>query len=171
LAEPLQALGFDRNAIVRILKQYKPRLIQEWADITLAAVERKLIKQSAQAYFMHYIREAAESRTTPPDWWRALRKQEFERDNQGSQREQRKPQGEDAAFEEYLKQQGKAAFERVMSRLFESLRSAGQDEQDARRHAEYTARVHLRRQFREEHPELVDSGPVSFARLLKRHRR
>jgi hypothetical protein len=164
-------MGFDRNAVARILKQYKPRLIQEWADITLAAVERKLIKQSPQAYFTHYIREAAESRTTPPDWWRTLRKQEFERDNQSPQREQASPGGEDAAFEEYLQQQGRAAFERVMSQLFESLKSAGQDEQDARRNAEYTARVHLRRQFREEYPELVDSGPVSLARLLQRQRR
>jgi hypothetical protein len=171
LTEPLQALGFDRNAVARILKLYKPRLIQEWADITLAAVERKLIKQSPQAYFTHYIREAAANKTTPPDWWRALRKQEFERDNQSETREQRTACGEDAAFEEYLKQEGRAAFERVMSRLFESLKSAGQDEQDARRHAEYTARVHLRRQFREEHPELVDSGPVSLARLLQRHSR
>ena len=168
LAEPLQVIGFDARSIARILSDYKPQLIQEWADITLAAVERNLIKQSPQAYFMHYIREAQAQRTTPPDWWREIRRQEFHRQRE-DQQEDRRQGSEDAAFEHYLKDEGRAAFERVMSRLFEGLKSAGQDEQDARRNAEYTARVHLRRQFRDEHPEHVQNGPVSFAQML-RHR-
>ena len=43
-------------------------------DITLAAVERKLIKESPPAYFQHYVRQAKAQKTTPPDWWRELQK-------------------------------------------------------------------------------------------------
>ena len=164
LAEPLQAIGFDVNAIARILRDYKPRLIQEWADITLAAMERKLIKQSPQAYFSHYIREAAEKRTTPPDWWREIQKQEFER--QRTTPQPNRSGGEEAAFERYLQEQGREAFERVMQRLFDGLKSAGHDNEDARRNAEYTARVHLRRQFRQDHPEFNGNGPATLANIL-----
>jgi len=53
--------------------------IQQWIDITQAAVERKQIKTTPQAFFMCYIKEAKAKRTTPPDWWRELKKQEFEK--------------------------------------------------------------------------------------------
>lgn len=41
LVEPLEKIGFDRATIRRILAEFSPRLIAEWSDITLAAVERK----------------------------------------------------------------------------------------------------------------------------------
>ncbi len=41
LVEPLEKIGFDRATIRRILGEFPPRLIAEWSDITLAAVERK----------------------------------------------------------------------------------------------------------------------------------
>lgn len=156
LVEPLRAIGFDQRTIARILKTYKPRLVQEWSDITLAAVERKIIRESPQAYFTHYIREAAEKKTTPPDWWREQQKREF------LDRQQPRPRSEqgseETAFEAYLRDQGQRAFEQVMQNLFDRLREAGQSETDARKNAEYTARIHLRRQFRDEHPEHAASA-------------
>ncbi len=166
LVEPLQAIGFDPRTIARILKTYKPRLVQEWSDITLAAVERKLIRQSPQAYFTHYIREAAEKQTTPPDWWREQQKREFL-----ARREQSRPRSEEgseeAAFEKYLRDRGQQAFEQVMRGIFDRLREAGQSETEARHNAEYTARIHLRRQFREQHPEQAADGPSAVADLLR----
>lgn len=168
LIDPLKALGFDDAAIQRILKQYKPRLIQEWTDITLAAIERKLIKQSPQAYFTHYINEAAMKRTTPPDWWREQQKREFQ--------SQYKPtdsndagESEETAFQKYLESRGREAFERVMQRMFDQYREAGQSETLARQQAQRTARMQLRRQFQEEHPEQEPRESSSLAMLLRQH--
>lgn len=150
LVEPLAALGFETPAIRRILRTYKPALVQEWADITLAARERGMITKSPQAYFMHYIRAAAERRTTPPDWWREARRQEF-------LRERAEPMAtagndDERRFDEYLRTEAHEAFERVIERRFHKLSEAGQPEDEARRNARYAARMHLRRKFRQEHP-------------------
>ncbi len=169
LVEPLQKIGFDPDTIRRILGKYSARMISEWSDITLAAVERKIIKESPQAYFQHYIREAAENQTTPPDWWHELRRQERER--QTETRTATDAVTEDQHFEEYLQSEAKAAFGRVMDRLFQQLHNGGQSEMDARRNAEQFTRMHLRRQFREEHPEFVASDTISLAGLLQRRQK
>lgn len=59
LYDSLAAIGFDCSAIVRLLNAYKPRLLQTWADITLAAVEKGRIEQSPQAFFTYYIKRMA----------------------------------------------------------------------------------------------------------------
>jgi hypothetical protein len=166
LVEPLTALGFEAAAVRRILRQYKPALVQEWADIALAAKERGLITKSPQAYFMHYIREAATKRTTPPDWWREARKEEFLR--QQPRAEPGSTDDEKRRFETYLRTEAADAFERVMGRLFQKLTEAGQNEHDARASAEYTARMHLRRKFREDHPESDGSRPTRLGDMLKK---
>lgn len=40
LVEPLRAIGLDDAGVGRLTRQYSPRLLREWADITLAAKER-----------------------------------------------------------------------------------------------------------------------------------
>jgi hypothetical protein len=165
LAEPLAALGFELPAIRRILRDYRPRLIQEWADITLAAQERKLIRQSPQAYFMHYIREAAAKRTTPPDWWREARRQEFAAER--TRQDDTSADNEDREFEMYLRTEAQEAFERVTDRLFQKLKEAGQSEPDARANAENAARMHLRRSFQEARPAADRDRPSRVADILK----
>jgi hypothetical protein len=79
----LRTLGFDEPAIPGILRRYSPAQIQLWADVTLAALERKgkeFFKRSPQAFFVNNIREAATAGRTPPDWWLALRKEEERRE-------------------------------------------------------------------------------------------
>jgi hypothetical protein len=147
LVEPLAALGFESPAIRRILQRYKPQLIQEWADIALAAKERGIITKSPQAYFMHYIREAAAKRTTPPDWWREFRREELRRQRAGD--EEQSADDEERQLDEYLRTEAAEVYERVMQRLFRKLVDAGQSETDARSNATYTARMHLRYQFRQ----------------------
>jgi hypothetical protein len=78
--EPLQAIGFDTATIRRFLRQYPHRLLQEWADITLAALERfgrSFFKKSPQAYFVDNVKHAAAGTRTPPDWWHDVRKSEL----------------------------------------------------------------------------------------------
>lgn len=82
LHEPLRAVGLDEVTIRRLLRQYPVRLLQEWADITLAALERygrSFFKKSSQAYFVDNVKHAATGSRTPPDWWHDLRKAEQRR--------------------------------------------------------------------------------------------
>lgn len=161
LADPLASIGFQPPAIRKILRTYKPHLVQQWSDITLAAVERGIVRQSPQAYFMHYIREANAKRTTPPDWWHEYRRQEHKAVD-------RKPsiEGSDEEFDEFLRTEAHQAFNRVCERLFRKLREAGQSDIDARKTAEYTARLHLRKQFLQAHPEADASRPTRLADLI-----
>jgi hypothetical protein len=79
----LQTIGFDEAAISRIIKRYSSARIQLWADVTLAALERKgagFFKKSPQAFFMNNIRAATDSCRMPPDWWLDLRKEEDRRE-------------------------------------------------------------------------------------------
>lgn len=80
--DTLQAIGLEKYTVRRVLRQYDHRLIQEWADITLAAPERfgrEFFKASPQAFFMDNIRKARDDGRMPPDWWRELRKTEESR--------------------------------------------------------------------------------------------
>ncbi len=74
--DPLRAIGFEDDAIRRILTRHKPALVQEWADITLAAMDRRMIRKDPQAFFRYYLGKAAKKEATPPDWWRELRRRE-----------------------------------------------------------------------------------------------
>jgi len=155
LTEPLQTIGLDDATIRRVLRDFKPRLIEEWADITLAAIERKIIKKSPQAFFIDNLQKAVSERRTPPDWWRELRKQE-ERQREEQARftpERDQSTNRDHSFEVYLRQEAREIFERTMQRVFDELKSSGQAEPAARENAEYIARMHLHRQFLREHPE------------------
>ncbi|WP_235908997.1 hypothetical protein [Roseiconus nitratireducens] len=103
LFEPLASLGFDAATIKRLVEAYPPRLLQEWTDITLSAIEQKRINQSPEAFFMYHLKLAHERKTTPPDWWRELRRLEFAR-----QREVRISDDDDEdAFKNYLAEEGK----------------------------------------------------------------
>ncbi len=58
---------------------YPPRLVSEWADITLAAKERfgeQFFRRSSQAFFLDNLKHARTGRRQPPDWWRELNKSE-----------------------------------------------------------------------------------------------
>jgi len=70
LYEPLVAIGLEESAIRRFVRDFDPVLVQEWADITLAALERKGIKffrRSPQAYFVDNVQQAAQGNRTPQE--------------------------------------------------------------------------------------------------------
>lgn len=157
--DQLSAIGFDDPSIRRILTAYLSPLIAEWADITLAAKERrgeKFFSVSPQAYFMDNIKAAAAGRRTPPDWWRDLRVQEARARREAEGR----TSGPDAsaherAYAAYLEHEARDAFERTMGRIFTDLRQAGVDESEARDKAVYIARMNLRKKFWKDHPEFA----------------
>ena len=176
LYEPLKAIGFDDPSIARILRKYKLQLIQVWADITLAAKERSpgFFKVSPQAYFMDNVERASRGTRTPPDWWYEHRKQEERREFETKRRtldlagESGDSGGEERAYEDYLKGEGRAAFAEIMGRLFRQYRDAGQNAAEAERNAAEAARSHLRNRFQREHPGTDASGPTALGDILKR---
>ena len=79
LAELLRSIGLDDAAILRCQKKFPMSLLQEWADITLAARERhgqSFFKRSPAAYFIDNVQHAAQGTRTPPDWWHDLQRAE-----------------------------------------------------------------------------------------------
>lgn len=158
LYEPLKAIGFDNRSIQRLVENYPARLIEEWADITLAAIERngpEFFKVSPQAYFVDNMKAASEGCRTPPDWWRDLRRQEQAMEREQSERKAALTvtSAEDQEFEQYLQDEAREVFVKVTSKLVTDLQSAGQSEAEAQSNAEYTARMHLRNRFRREHAQ------------------
>lgn len=160
LYDPLSSIGFTDQAIQRILNKYKSALIQEWADITLAAHDRGIITKDPQAFFRYYAERAANRQATPPDWWYELRRKEERKRWQEAQsaaptvaNAMSTTKSFDEAFEEYLQGQAKDVFAEINQRLFGDFQRAGKADHEARRASERFAKEHLRQRFLAEHPE------------------
>ena len=79
ILETLIALGFEIGAAHSLLKRYPARLLEEWADITQAAIERfgnTFFKKSPMAYLVDSVKKAHAGQRTPPDWWHDVRRAE-----------------------------------------------------------------------------------------------
>jgi hypothetical protein len=171
LYEPLAAIGFDHAAIRRILAAYSSRLVAECADMTLAAKERfgpQFFKKSPQAYFMDNIREQSEGRRTPPDWWRALREEEQRRRRQASLDDAPADDPAESRFREYLETEAREAFDKVMARVFQDFKAAGQSDDAAKQNARYQTEIHFRNRFFKKHPQGHPDGLTRLADVLRR---
>ena len=149
--DPLAALGFDRVSIARIANQHSAKLIQLWADITLAASEQGRIDNSPQAFFTYYIQRATAGTCTPPDWWRDIERRRRS-EEQAQQRERTGIQfveEDELAFRRFLETEAKDAFAIVMQRLHDDLRSVGQSQGEADVFAHEQATLHFRNRFRQ----------------------
>jgi len=79
LTATLGELCLDAPKIRSLLREYRHSLLQEWADITLAARERfgpSFFKRSPAAFFLDNVKHAAAGHRTAPDWWHTVRKAE-----------------------------------------------------------------------------------------------
>jgi hypothetical protein len=156
LFDPLHTIGLDLPSIRRVLSTYAPRLISEWADITLAAQERNgktFFTSGPQAYFLDNLKHAAKGTRTAPDWWRAMRLEEEKRRRQAESPVLDFMTADERRFDEFLQTEARHAFDQLMTRVFEDLRARDVPEREAREKATYIARMNLRGQFRRSHPE------------------
>lgn len=181
LAEPLRAIGFDDAAIRRLLRSHKASLLQEWADITLAALERngrEFFTSSPQAYFMDNVKHASRGTRTAPDWWRQLRVEEMKREQEERRlidgvRPSSVHPGAEEAFRHYLDTEAREAFHHTMNDLVAKLTAAGSDGETARERAASMTETHFRHRFRKEHPEWSDAAPerLDLGALLRQRMR
>ena len=188
LREPLKAIGFDDASVGRILRKFKPQLIQVWADITLAAKEKSpgFFRVGPEAYFMDNIEKAARGMRTPPDWWYEHRKEEDRRERETKRSvlklspEANSTADDEKAFSEYLLGEGRSAFAEILTRLTRDFTAAGQTPREAERNAAEAARTHLKNRFRRIEPVSAPAssgtpfsgatggGPTPLSEVLKR---
>jgi hypothetical protein len=79
LIEPLQRIGLDNRAIQRTLSKFPSRMLSDWTDITLAAMERfgkSFFKKNPAAYLIDNLNNVSEGTRLPPDWWHEIRRAE-----------------------------------------------------------------------------------------------
>ncbi len=160
--EPLRSIGLDEKTIGWIAKNYRHSLIQQWADITLAAKERqgpRFFKKSTPAYFIDNLREAAENGRTPPDWWWACKREEEQRitapvANKFIEQVQRladcseRTEGSrESAFLDFLRGPGRAEFDALLRQTFADFRQGGIPAEQAHQRATEICVAHLRRRF------------------------
>lgn len=160
--EPLRSIGLDDKTIAWVARNFGHNLVQQWADITLAAKERqgmRFFKNSPQAYFMDNLRQAAEAGRTPPDWWWDCKREEEQRSTAPTAERlfaqlgltSRKPDlsGADAdrAFVAYLQGEGRAAFEIQLRQVFDELCRGGTAPEQAQRIATHQCVQHFRQRF------------------------
>lgn len=77
--ESLIGLGFDMGAARGLIRRYPARLLEEWADITQAKIERQgmaSFRKSPMAYFVDSVSKANRGIRTAPDWWHDVRRSE-----------------------------------------------------------------------------------------------
>jgi len=148
------------------VKQYPGSLLQQWADITLAAKERygeSFFKKSPQAYFRDNINAAAAGKRTAPDWWIDIRREE-EREAWAKAAEKfagdsktQSPAKQRQAFADYLRGEGRSRFTELMGVAFGEYRQSGHSDTDARREAEKYAQSRLWREFTEAGESAIES--------------
>lgn len=161
LSETLASIGLDTNAVRRVIERYPGRLLQEWADITLAAREKfgeSFFRKSAAAYFMDNVKNAACDQRTPPDWWLELRKSESRAEASSHRR-----RGETTAANidvESLTEEARAVFTRVLGEIFDEFKAAGQPPEVARANARRFATEHVRRMLQKTQPA---ESPILFS--------
>ena len=169
VAEQLRELGVDERAIRGVMRRYPAAMLGEWIDITLAARERfgeGFFRTSAAAYLVDNLQQAANSTRTPPDWWRELRKQEFNASSatpgplrevlrtvtqrtgsDSGSRSQPRPES-DAEFRQYLHGEGREACSRLFEELFAEFLATGENPHTARTRAASIVRHHLQHQWK-----------------------
>ncbi len=140
LFESLKAIGFDEPGIRTVIGRHPPRLLREWADITLAARERfgeSFFTKSPSAFFVDNVRNAALGTRTAPDWWHDLR--------QAERLARAKPRAETPARKPELPAEAREAYEQVRSSFFGHFLAAGQPKAVAESNADRVAAEHLRK--------------------------
>jgi hypothetical protein len=131
LVEPLTKIGLDNRAIQRTLSKFPNRMLNQWTDITLAAMERfgkSFFKKSPAAYLIDNLNHAAKGNRLPPDWWHDIRRAE-ERVRVKPVREKRVGEKPDRNA---LPEKAIASFDNLNETIFGHFLASGQNEKVAK---------------------------------------
>jgi hypothetical protein len=160
--EPLHSIGIDDATIGWVARTFPHPLVQQWADITLAAREqhgKPFFRKSPQAYFMDNLRQAAEHGRTPPDWWWACKRAEEQRiDSSTASRvlaevsrvtnpKEASGTDDEKRFLEYLRTDGRQKLDSLLQPTFADLCRGGMPRDKAQKQATQLCVDHLRRRF------------------------
>ena len=160
--EPLHSIGIDDATIGWVARTFPHSLVQQWADITLAARERhgrSFFRKSPQAYFVDNLRQAAEHGRTPPDWWWACKRAEEQRFDSSvanrliaqvsrvSTSKRVCDADDDRRFLEFLRGDGRQELDNLLQPIFADLCRGGMPPDKAHKQATQLCVDHLRRRF------------------------
>jgi hypothetical protein len=153
--DPLRSIGLDDETIGRISRQHKHALVQQWADITLAAKEKhglRFFKKSPQAYFMDNLRQAAKHGRTPPDWWWACKREQEQRITSPLVKQLvehgKQPRATiERDFADFLKGAGRTELEKLTVEATDDFRRSGLTGPEAVKRATELCVAHLRNLF------------------------
>ena len=132
LVEPMKKIGLDNRAIRGLLAKFSIPMLNEWVDVTLAAMERfgsSFFTKSPAAYLVDNLNNAAKGTRLPPDWWHDIRRAE-ERARAKTAREKRlenKPEKSKSLPEKAI-----ASLDDLQGTVFDHFLSGGQSEQIAK---------------------------------------
>lgn len=127
--EQWTAIGVDRDGMGYLRRTFSMELLQQWADITLAAKERhghSFFDRSMAAYYIDNVKAASKEGRRPPDWWHDFKKQEL---NAVSISEltpavpNRAPSRRE--YLAWLKSDGRTLYEATLRDLFDSVQIEG----------------------------------------------
>ena len=131
LIEPLKKIGLDNRAIQRLLSKFKTPMLNQWTDITLAAMERhgkSFFKKSPAAYLIDNLNHAAKGTRLPPDWWHEMRRAE-ERARAKPVRDKRVGKNPNRNS---LPEKAIESYDKINETIFGKFLAAGQNEKLAR---------------------------------------
>ena len=131
LIEPLKKIGLENRAIQRVLSKFKTPMLNQWTDITLAAMERfgkPFFRKSPAAYLIDNLNHAAKGKRLPPDWWHEIRKAE-ERARAKPVRDKRVGKNPDRNS---LPEKAIASFDEINETIFGHFLASGQNKKLAK---------------------------------------
>jgi hypothetical protein len=124
------AIGVDADGMQYLKRNFRMELLQQWADITLAARERhglSFFERSMAAYYIDNVKAAKKDGRSPPDWWHEFKKQELLFAlNSRRQSVGQMPQPSRREFLQWLQSDGRKLYEETLRKLFESVEVHGQ---------------------------------------------
>ncbi len=153
VGESMAQIGLEPAVIQRLSKQNPTHILREWADITLAALERfgaSYFKRSPAAYFVDNVQHARDGGRTAPDWWHELKK--AERVQQAENDRRRRQIAAEPPVESTLPKESRKLFIDVTNELFKQFQSAGQPPETARMNAQRFAAEHIKRMSKSTEP-------------------
>ncbi|MCA9188765.1 MAG: hypothetical protein KDA99_24235 [Planctomycetales bacterium] len=146
--EQWTAIGVDREGMQYLQRNFTMPMLQEWADITLAARERhgtRFFDRSMAAYYIDNVKAAKKDGRRPPDWWYEFRKREYllAENCRGIAKPDSRVPPSRASFANWIRSDGRSLFESTLREILEIVQINGRaTKADAdRAHREAEARM------------------------------